>query len=90
MEKKLLNINKQPFPSILSDTQKKLPSSILPTISAPRKSPTRMVPQEDKLQQYETLDNISNFSDADESLLNTLGNGSTFVRHEDHVLFYKV
>ena len=26
----------------------------------------------------------------DESLLNTLGNGFTFVRHEDHVLFYKV
>ena len=54
-----------------------------------RKPPTRRV-QEDQLQQFETLDNINNFSDGDESLLNTLGNGFTFARHEDHVRFYKV
>ena len=70
------------------DIQKMFPSLILSTILAPQK-PTRRVPQEDQLQQYETLDNISNFSDVDESLLNTLGNGFTFVRHEDHVLFIK-
>ena len=42
------------------------------------------------LLQYETLDNISIFWDVDESLLYTLANGFTLVRHEDHVLFYKV
>ena len=77
-----LIINKQLFPSILLDTQKKLLSSIFPTISAPQKPPTRMVPEEDQLQQYEILDNISNFSDVDESLLNALGNGFFFIKYQ--------
>ena len=38
-----LIINEQPFPSILSDTQKKLSLSILPTILVPQKPPTRRI-----------------------------------------------
>ena len=36
------------------------------------------------------VDKINNFPDVAESLLNTLGNGFTFARHEDRVFFYKV
>lgn len=80
----------KPYPTILSEGQRNLPLSSQPKISMPRKPPAIRIIQEDQLQTFESLDNVTNLSDVDESLLQILGDGFNFVRYENHVIFYNL
>ena len=78
-----LKMDMKPVPTIFSD-------SILPTATKQRKPPTIRVLQEDELEKFQNDDKIDQFDQLDESLLTDVEQGFSFMKKEDHVLFYKL
>ena len=64
--------------------------SVLPTLSTPRKPPKAIVYREDKInsEAFESMA-ISTFSELNESILKSLGNGFFFSKNEDCSIFYR-
>ena len=78
------------MPTIFSDSHKCVPKSLLPTVTKQRKPPTIRVLQEDEQEKFQNKDKIDQFDQLDESLLTDLEQGFSFMKKEDHVLFYKL
>jgi hypothetical protein len=83
-----LLMNLQPVPTILSNTQKNLPKSALPTISKPRKPPTQRNQEGDQSKIFFENDIIRDFSDVKESLLLELDPSFSYKRYEDHAVIF--
>lgn len=79
-----------PVPNILSDDQKDVPSSVLPKVSKPRKTPTERRIQSDQIEEFKKMDTITNYSDINETLLNFLDKDFLYSNYEDHTIYYKM
>lgn len=83
---RLVKTSENPVPTIFSDSQKTLPSSVLPTVKTIRKPPVQRIFQRDQLNEFQDFDRIKNFSEINNSLLKHF----LFEKHEKHATFYKL
>lgn len=64
-----------------------MPPSVIPTVSVPRKSPTKRIFRADELPKFIENDAISDFTCLDTSLVPP---GYSFTKYDDHVVYYKL
>lgn len=96
-EEKYLNRNQKrtrlitslkPVPTLLTDSQRNLPASVLPKITKQRKPPVQRNIIEDERKQFLDSDRIRNFSDINDTLLEVLEDDFLLKRYEDRAVFY--
>ena len=80
--------NLKPVPILLTDSQKNLRKTQLPTIVKLRNSPIQRNVQEDELQTFRDQDRIKDLSDINDSLLVLLGKKFQLKRYDTHAVFY--
>ena len=81
---------KNPVPTIHPPSIVNTTPSVLPTLSTPRKPPKARVYRDDEInsEAFKSMA-IATFSEVNESLLKSLGNGFLFSKNEDCAIFYR-
>ena len=72
------------FPAIFSKSPEVIPTSVLLTMTKPRKLPVQRIFQHNELEKFRNIDSINDFPDANETLLKSVGSDHTFVKYENH------
>jgi len=80
----------KPVPTIFTESQSLLPTSVLPTVTKQRRPPTQRVFQHDQAQCFAENDAIQHFSNIDNTLLKNIGFEFQFCKFRDHAIFYSI